>query len=141
MEENGVSLDAFAKTATRSVTVILVKNLPSSTAEDDLVELFSPFGSLGRLILPPARTIALIEYSDRNEAKAAYRKLAYTKFKGVPLYLEWAPHGIFSADFDHVAIKAEKERKAAENSIKNPIKTYYHNISSTFNSKFKVRYD
>lgn len=40
------------------------------------------------LILP-----ALVEFFDKMEAKKAFLKLAYTKFKNLPLYLEWAPEG------------------------------------------------
>lgn len=31
-----------------------------------------------------------------NEAKNAFKKLAYTNFKHNPLYLEWAPEDVFS---------------------------------------------
>ena len=114
LEENGVSLEAFTKNKAKSPFVIIVKNIPSSTEEKDLLDLFSPFGTLGRLILPPSRTIALIEYPDRNEAKVAFRKLAYTKFKSVPLYLQWAPEGTFISIFD----PNEAQRKKMENSKK-----------------------
>lgn len=100
LEECGVSLEEFTKNKSKSPFIILVKNIPGSTEEKDLIDLFSPFGTLGRVVLPPARTIAIIEYPDRNEAKAAFRKVAYTNFKGVPLYLQWAPTGTFIADFD-----------------------------------------
>lgn len=109
LEENGVSLTAFTTVKTKSPTIILVKNIPSSTSDDDLIDLFSPFGTLGRALLPPARTIALVEYSDRNEAKVAFRKLAYTKFKGVPLYLQWAPEGTFESAFDPKKAPVKKD--------------------------------
>jgi multiple RNA-binding domain-containing protein 1 len=32
-----------------------------------------------------------VEYSHPNDAKRSFRKLAYRRFKNVPLYLEWAP--------------------------------------------------
>lgn len=114
LEESGVSLDNFTKNKTKSPFIILVKNIPGSTEEKDLLELFTPFGTLGRVILPPARTIALIEYPDRNEAKVAFRKLAYTKFKGVPLYLQWAPEGTFISNFD----PEEAQKKKLENAKK-----------------------
>lgn len=46
-------------------------------------------------MLPAARTIALIEFVHENDAKQAFSSLVYTKFKHVPLYLEWAPLNIF----------------------------------------------
>jgi multiple RNA-binding domain-containing protein 1 len=97
--QNGISLDSFGQSKKKSPTVILVKNIPGSTEENEIIELFKPFGDLGRIVLPPARTIAIIEFPDRNEAKVAFRKLAYKKFKNLPLYLEWAPENIFDEEF------------------------------------------
>jgi multiple RNA-binding domain-containing protein 1 len=108
LENQGVSLESFMGKRTRSNTIILVKNIPAATEEEDLVSSFSEFGELNRIILPPARTIALVEYALRNEAKVAFRKLAYSKFKGVPLYLEWAPEGTFLNDYDPNQVAAKK---------------------------------
>ena len=44
----------------RSNHVILVKNLPYSSSEDDLSRMFGRFGSLDRIILPPTKTLALV---------------------------------------------------------------------------------
>ena len=76
----------------RSKTSILVKNLPGDTTKDDLLKCFGTAGvNPTRLLLPPSRTIAVVEYAHANEAKSVFRKLAYRRFKDVPLYLEWAP--------------------------------------------------
>jgi multiple RNA-binding domain-containing protein 1 len=106
LEEAGVHLDTFTKRKSRSDTIILVKHIPHTTEESDLIELFGKFGDLGRVVLPPSRTIALVEFSHQNEAKAAFRKLAFSKFKHLPLYLEWAPVGTFTTPFDK--LQAEK---------------------------------
>lgn len=42
-------------------------------------------------MLPPTRAIALVEFNEPSHARAAFRRLAYRRFKEVPLYLEWAP--------------------------------------------------
>lgn len=77
----------------RSSTMILVKNLPYDTTEDELCKLFH--GIAGdtpkQILLPPSKTIALVEYGHPTDARRAFRKLAYKRFKHVPLYLEWAP--------------------------------------------------
>lgn len=91
LEQEGVILDAFVPGSERSKNVLLVKNLPFDTDSSELHRLFSKFGSLGRLILPPVRGVALIEFFEPSEARAAFRALAYSKFKHVPLFLEWAP--------------------------------------------------
>uniref|UniRef100_A0A8C5E2B7 RRM domain-containing protein n=1 Tax=Gouania willdenowi TaxID=441366 RepID=A0A8C5E2B7_GOUWI len=96
--DNSISLDSFSQAAAaRSTTVILVKNLPAGATLAELEELFSPHGSLGRVLLPPAGLTAIIEFLEPTEAKRAFTKLAYSKFHHVPLYLEWAPVGVFSA--------------------------------------------
>jgi multiple RNA-binding domain-containing protein 1 len=118
--EEGVALDSFGKKKDRSNTIILVKNIPGSTTEEDLMELFGKYGVIGRLVLPPARTIALVEIPDRNEAKVAFRKLAYKKFKTLPLYLEWAPAGTFTEEYDKEKVEQRrKEKQENPNAAKN----------------------
>ncbi|XP_032373119.1 putative RNA-binding protein 19 isoform X2 [Etheostoma spectabile] len=96
--DNGVSLDSFSQAAAaRSTTVILVKNLPAEVTASELEELFSPHGSLGRVLLPPSGLTAIIEFLEPTEAKRAFTRLAYSKFHHIPLYLEWAPVGVFVA--------------------------------------------
>ncbi|NXA22041.1 RBM19 protein, partial [Ibidorhyncha struthersii] len=94
--ENGVSLDSFSQAAgERSKTVILVKNLPASTSVAELEAIFGKHGSLGRVLLPEGGITAIVEFLEPTEAKQAFTKLAYSKFHSVPLYLEWAPMGVF----------------------------------------------
>ena len=94
LEAEGVRLDVFEKkNPKRSSTVILVKNLPHGTKQNELQDIFSPFGSLHKVILPPAGVSALVEFLESSHAKAAFKRLAYSKFKHLPLYLEWAPVG------------------------------------------------
>lgn len=80
----------------RSTTVILVKNLPHTTDEDELAQLFRKHGDIGRFLLPPSKTLALVEYFEPSEARKAFRSLAYKKYQHVPLYLEWAPVKVFT---------------------------------------------
>lgn len=97
LEEQGVQLALFQKQGVkRSKTVILAKNLPYGTRAQELCGLFSQFGSLRHVILPPAGISALVEFLDPGSARAAFMKLAYSKFKHLPLYLEWAPVGIIT---------------------------------------------
>nr|XP_033811608.1 probable RNA-binding protein 19 [Geotrypetes seraphini]XP_033811609.1 probable RNA-binding protein 19 [Geotrypetes seraphini] len=94
---NGVSLDSFSQAAgERSKTVILVKNLPAGTKTTELEEAFGRYGDLGRVLLPEGGITAIVEFLEPTEAKHAFTKLAYTKFQHVPLYLEWAPMGVFN---------------------------------------------
>ncbi|XP_015221772.2 probable RNA-binding protein 19 isoform X2 [Lepisosteus oculatus] len=95
--DNGVSLDSFSQAAgPRNTTVLLVKNLPAGVQVAELEAVFSPLGSLGRVLLPPSGLTAIVEFLEPAEAKRAFSRLAYTKFQHVPLYLEWAPMGVFT---------------------------------------------
>ena len=96
LEEQGVVLDVFQLSKPkRSKRIILAKNLPFGTSDKELKELFEPFGSVGRVVIPPGGISALVEYSETVAAKKAFKKLAYREFKNLPLYLEWAPVGVF----------------------------------------------
>jgi multiple RNA-binding domain-containing protein 1 len=86
-----VSGDANDKSIKRSTTGILVKNLPYDTREEELTKLFHVGEAPVQILLPPSRTIALVEFGHSSDAKRAFKKLAYRRFKHVPIYLEWAP--------------------------------------------------
>ncbi|KAJ1553881.1 hypothetical protein HK405_006629, partial [Cladochytrium tenue] len=103
LESEGLNLAAFepppatassaaaAAAKTRSKTAIIVKNIPASTTRDDLEAAFAAHGALARVLLPPARTLAIVEFCHENDAKVAFRRLAYSMFAGRPLFLEFAP--------------------------------------------------
>ncbi|XP_046463515.1 probable RNA-binding protein 19 isoform X3 [Daphnia pulex] len=111
--DNGIHLDAFQDAPKqRSKTVMLVKNLDAQSNVDELRDLFSPFGELGRVLLPPRGVTAIVEFLEPTEAKAAFRKLAYSKFRHMPLYLEWAPMDVFRTAAQRV------ESKPSENKTK-----------------------
>lgn len=99
-EVNIASLEEFASGRSdglkRSNHVILVKNLPYSSSENELVTMFGKFGSLDKVILPPTKTLALVLFLEPAEARAAFKGLTYKRYKDVPLYLEWAPYNIIS---------------------------------------------
>uniref|UniRef100_A0A667YE87 Probable RNA-binding protein 19 n=1 Tax=Myripristis murdjan TaxID=586833 RepID=A0A667YE87_9TELE len=116
--DNDVCLDSFSQAAAaRSTTVILVKNLPAGVTASELEELFSPHGSLGRVLLPPSGLTAIVEFLEPTEAKRAFTRLAYSKFHHIPLYLEWAPVGVFTAakpESDVSKSRTQESEKGAE---------------------------
>lgn len=118
--ENGVQIDAFSQAAAeRSKTVIIVKHLPAKSTSEELNELFSKYGSILRIVMPPSGLVALVEFQDPTEAKEAFKKLAYRRFHHLPLYLEWAPVGGLKDPPPKVAEKEsveeeEEEKKATE---------------------------
>jgi multiple RNA-binding domain-containing protein 1 len=107
--QNGVDMEALVsangKEAQRSKTSMLVKNLPFDTSIEELSKLFQMGDESVKILLPPSRTIALVEYGHHSDAKKAFKRLAYRRFKHVPIYLEWAP----------LAARTEEGDKAMEN--------------------------
>ena len=100
LRESGVNVAALEvekKPEKRSKTALIVKNIPHSTENSELRDLFARFGDLSRIVLPPTKTMALVEFDEASEARKAFRQLAYSKFKNQPIYLEWAPVDIFDA--------------------------------------------
>eukprot|EP01125_Pyxidicula_operculata_P018401 TRINITY_DN6534_c0_g5_i1.p1 TRINITY_DN6534_c0_g5~~TRINITY_DN6534_c0_g5_i1.p1 ORF type:complete len:926 (-),score=321.38 TRINITY_DN6534_c0_g5_i1:282-3059(-) len=98
----------------RSQNIILVKNIPYATEPSDIKFMFGKFGSLGRIVLPPTKTMAMIEFLQPSEARLAFSALAYRSFKGVPLFLEWAPVNSFHTP----TAASQAEEKETEQVIK-----------------------
>jgi multiple RNA-binding domain-containing protein 1 len=103
LSRSGVNVAALEELASkrnekskRSNHVILVKNLPFSTSEEELAAMFQKHGSLDKIVLPPTRVFALVVFVEATEARHAFKKLLYTRYKDTPLYLEWAPENILS---------------------------------------------
>ncbi|KAI9291291.1 RNA-binding domain-containing protein [Neoconidiobolus thromboides FSU 785] len=107
-EEHGVDLSVSNKE--KSDTVIIVKNIPYGTEESQLLELFGKHGEIERVLIPPSKTIAIIEFKHPTEARAAFRHLAYRRFGDAPLYLEKAPKDVFK-------MKVEKKIEPKEEKV------------------------
>eukprot|EP01063_Lacrimia_lanifica_P034808 TRINITY_DN6523_c0_g2_i1.p1 TRINITY_DN6523_c0_g2~~TRINITY_DN6523_c0_g2_i1.p1 ORF type:complete len:835 (+),score=308.25 TRINITY_DN6523_c0_g2_i1:95-2599(+) len=93
----------------RSDRIILVKNLPKDTQVHDITSLFDKFGAVDKVVAPKEATIALVRFVTQQEAKVAFRKLAFRQFNRVPLFLEWAPVGAMK---DEEEMARDKQRKA-----------------------------
>ncbi|KAM0440915.1 hypothetical protein ACHAPT_000218 [Fusarium lateritium] len=91
---NGVDLEAF-KSKKRGDTAILVKNFPYGTTIDQLRKLFEESGPVLRVLMPPSGTIAIVQFTQPNQAKSAFGKLAYRRIGDSVLFLEKAPSDIF----------------------------------------------
>ncbi|KAI4503707.1 hypothetical protein M0802_001110 [Mischocyttarus mexicanus] len=116
LEENQVRLEAFNQPSeTRSKTIILIKNLPAGTQSSEIYNMFAKHGELGRVVMPPSGITALVEFLEPSEARKAFTKLAYTKFKHLPLYLEWAPDNSFTKEL------SESDRNKNKNNVKNKL--------------------
>ncbi|KAJ3693957.1 hypothetical protein LUZ60_009437 [Juncus effusus] len=126
LSNSGVNVSALEELASkrneshkRSNHVVLVKNLPYSCSEGDLVSMFGKYGSVERVILPPSRALALVIFLEAAEARSAFKGLAYKRYKDSPLYLEWAPDDILSANpTSVVGTEEEKDEFVGEKDAK-----------------------
>lgn len=119
----GVDLDAFKK-STRGDTAILVKNIPADCSRDELQRLFDEQGDVKRFLMPPAGTIAIVEYSNPAQCKAAFGTLAYRRVKSSVLFLEKAPKDVFSAkpiDDPATSATAEGVSKLSTSDLKDTV--------------------
>lgn len=100
--EHGVDLDAFKKNQ-RGDTTILVKNFPYDAKATELKGLFEEHGKVRRFLMPPSGTIAIVEFEQAPQARAAFASLAYRKIRSSVLFLEKAPNNIFTSTApDHI---------------------------------------
>ncbi|KAF2839370.1 RNA-binding domain-containing protein [Patellaria atrata CBS 101060] len=99
--QNGVDLDSFKRKA-RGDTAILVKNFPYETKVEELRKLFEEHGKVLRVLMPPSGTIAIVEYAQAPEARAAFKALAYRKIKDSVLFLEKAPKDVFDGKLGNI---------------------------------------
>lgn len=56
-----------------------------------------------------------MEFLEPSEARKAFVKLAYSKFKNVPLYLEWAPENSLNTQKSSQIAQKSQEEKNQEN--------------------------
>lgn len=69
-----------------------MKNIPFSTKERDLREIFERYGELSSLKVSPFNTLAIVEFKNSAQALTAAKNLAYYKINYImPIYLEFAP--------------------------------------------------
>ncbi|KAG1873347.1 hypothetical protein C8R48DRAFT_753415 [Suillus tomentosus] len=99
LESQGIILSSFSSRA-RSDTTILVKNIPYGTTAEQIREMFESHGELSRIIVPPAGTMAVVEFGQADEAAKAFRAVAYRRLGSSVVYLEKGPMGMFQETTD-----------------------------------------
>ena len=107
------SQESSVRASQRSGTTMLVKNLPKDAESKDLEPLFAHFGAISAFLLPPSRTVALVDFVESTEARAAFRGLAYRRYRHTPLYLEWAPLGVIDNKLKQKNAKNKSAEKEA----------------------------
>ncbi|KAF8870174.1 hypothetical protein BD779DRAFT_1581736 [Infundibulicybe gibba] len=95
LEAQGVSLSSFSSRQ-RSDTTILVKNIPYGTTAEQIREMFDTHGALNRVLVPPAGTMAVVDFERPDEAAKAFRAVAYRRLGNSVVYLEKGPLDMFT---------------------------------------------
>lgn len=98
-ESKGVDLTKFSEKE-RDDRVILVKNFQYGTTKEEIGELFAAYGELNRILMPPAGTIAIIEFRDPQPARIAFNKLSFRRLGKSIIYLEKGPKDLFTKPAD-----------------------------------------
>jgi len=129
LQKEGIRVDAFERSgpslvASRLATegkderredAFVVKHLPAGSSLQELRERFARYGELIRCTLAPSGTVAVVQYAEKGHAKRAFQKLAFSRYRHVPLYLEWAPGDVFTgpASAREAGAAADDEADAA----------------------------
>ncbi|POS80467.1 RNA recognition domain-containing protein [Diaporthe helianthi] len=93
---HGVNIEAF-KTQKKGDTAILVKNIPFGTSLEEIRKLFEDAagGNVLQVLMPPSKTIAIVQFSQPVACRTAFAKLAYRRLGSSILFLEKAPADLF----------------------------------------------
>jgi multiple RNA-binding domain-containing protein 1 len=92
--QQGVNVSNISNSGRRSRSIILVKNIPFGTSSATLRALFSSHGKVGKVLVPPTGTMAIVKMENESDAKVAFRSLAYRPIGSSVMYLEWAPESM-----------------------------------------------
>lgn len=93
----GVNINSFSSNM-RDGNTLLVKNFKFKTSAEDLKKLFSANSNLEitRVLIPPAGTIAIIEFANATQASVAAHEFAYRRFNDSVLFVERGPRDLFN---------------------------------------------
>ncbi|OBZ74791.1 Multiple RNA-binding domain-containing protein 1 [Grifola frondosa] len=121
LESHGVVFSALSPSSgrvARSDTIILVKNIPYGTSAADLRALFEPHGELRRVLVPPAGTMAVVEFVHGDEGRRAFRAIAYRRLGNSVIYLEKGPEGMLNDEGDAPIADGETSEPLTATGIK-----------------------
>lgn len=86
----------------------------SSSGEDDRFQFLKDKNNLSSFW--KSFFAAIVEFVEPAEARTAFKRLAYSRFKNLPLYLEWAPEDTFTISSRE---KDEQETEKGTNLVEN----------------------
>lgn len=109
---HGVNVEAF-KSQKKGDNAILVKNFPYGTSLEELRKAFEEAagGHVLQVLMPPSKTIAIVQFSQPVACRTAFAKLSYRRMGSSILFLEKAPANLFT-DQQPVTAESQNENPA-----------------------------
>ncbi|KUI58663.1 Multiple RNA-binding domain-containing protein 1 [Cytospora mali] len=109
---HGANVEAF-KSQKKGDTAILVKNFPYGTSLEELRKTFEEAagGHVLQVLMPPSKTIAIVQFSQPVACRTAFAKLSYRRMGSSILFLEKAPANLF-AEQEPVNTQPQSEKPA-----------------------------
>lgn len=98
-EGKGIDLTKF-NGKEKDDKIILVKNFQHGVTKEEIGEKFAQYGKLRRIVMPPAGTIAIVEFRDAPNGRTAFNKLSFKRLGKSILYLEKGPKDLFNKEPD-----------------------------------------
>ncbi|KAL7719972.1 RRM domain-containing protein [Entamoeba marina] len=116
LESHGVNCKVLenAQNEKRSTTIIIVKNLPASSVATEVKNLFETVGGIKFFLMPSSKALALVSFNNSTDAKVAFKRLVYSRYRGVPIYLEWAPENVLRENAVGMEEDLPKDSEAKE---------------------------
>ncbi|KAL9058828.1 MAG: hypothetical protein Q9162_001552 [Coniocarpon cinnabarinum] len=117
-QRQGIDLSSFSS-SDRTGKALLVKNFKYETTSEDLKKMFAENGeiSVSKILMPPAGTIAIVEFANEIQAGLALRVFAYRKLWDSILFLERAPRNLFKASKSGDENTIAQEQAAGEHGL------------------------
>lgn len=77
-------------------TTVFIGGLPSTVADEELRNYFSPYGEILYTKIPPGKFIGFVQYANRESAERAIKEMTGAIIAGSRVRLSWGrPSGIF----------------------------------------------
>ena len=93
-----------------------------TNVRSQIKNLFGNYGNVSRFVMPESNAICIIQFEDQSHASNVFDKLHDYTIQGTPLYLEWAPEGLFEV-LESVLDKRDFESFKAERDSSPPRKS------------------
>lgn len=110
---HGANVEAF-KSQKKGDTAILVKNFPYGTSLEELRKAFEEAagGHVLQVLMPPSKTIAIVQFSQPVACRTAFAKLSYRRMGSSILFLEKAPANLFAEQEPGTEAQTQSENTA-----------------------------